>query len=294
MKRIYLTAFVLLVLASNVVADDFVMILLDTSGSTGEYMRTARKSRLDVAKTALVDVLSKIPDTTKVGMLTFNGWVCDLQPVNRAELANQVQSMRSGGNTPLYTNMAKAATRLLQEREKQGNIGSYKLLVITDGEATDDPTLHGIDVLKDILSRNVTVDVIGLEMKGDHSLKTQINGSYMKGDDPDSITQAVSKSVAEVGSGTTRDASNEAFADIKDLPEPFILGVLKGITTFANQPIGELPLIKVVQSDGTVTMQPASPQVAAPESPSHMWIWIVAVIVLIVCIVGVIVANLDN
>lgn len=300
MKRICLTTLVFLALAVTAVADDYIVILLDTSGSTGDYMRTARMSRLDVAKKSLTDVLSKIPDTTKVGLLTFRGWVRDLQPINRNELTSQIQSMQPGGDTPLFQYMMAAADRLLKEREKQGNVGSYKLLVITDGEANGpngrDPLLNKDGtfpngafkpgVLKDIISRNITVDVIGLAMQEDHSLKTQINGSYMRGDDPASMTQAVNKAVAEVGFGATKDASDEAFAEIKDLPEPFILGVLKGITTFANHPIGEQPPVKVVQPDGTVQYQPA-PIPAPVAKESHWLAWIIgSCIVMLVVIVG--------
>lgn len=296
-----MTLCVLFALVTTAAADDYVVILLDTSGSTGEYMRSAQASRLDVAKKALSDVLTKLPDTTKVGLVTFDGWVCDLQPVNKGELSQRIASMRPSGNTPLYKFMKAAADRLLEEREKQANVGTYKLLVITDGEATDsdiDGTFSDGSVrpgvLVDIVSRNVTVDVIGLDMKENHSLKNEINGQYMRGDDPASLTQAVKKAVAEVGFGTGKDVSDEAFADIAELPEPMAVAIIQGITTFPNHPIGEKAPIRVVMPDGTVQMQPAPEPVEESSSGSFVCI-LVSVLLIVIAIVAVVcVVNSNN
>jgi hypothetical protein len=154
---------------------------------------------------------------------------------------------------------------LLQERESQGNLGSYKLLVVTDGAASDDNLnvertfADGSakpGVLRDVLNRGVVIDAIGLDMADKHALSTQINGVYMRGDDPNSLSKAIAKSVAEVGFGSTQDASDEAFKEISELPEEFVLASLKGLTTFANQPIGEKPPLEVKQADGTTMVVP--------------------------------------
>jgi hypothetical protein len=170
--------------------------------------------------------------------------------------------------------MRAGGTELLKERQKQLNVGSYKILVITDGVAGDEYLNENgqwpdgkprLGVLSDIMSRNVTVDTIALEMKEDHALKNTINGSYMRGDDPSSLVEAVSKAVAEVGFGDNQDTSADAFADIADLPDEAAVVILQGLSTFPNYGIGEKPPVPVVQEDGTVTMQPDPTAEPVPE-----------------------------
>jgi hypothetical protein len=259
-----------LILAATCVADDYVVVVLDTSGSMGDHMRSVRKSRMEVAQDALIKVVREIPPTTNVGILTFDKWIYDLKPVNLAEIEKAIRSTRPGGGTPLYGFMAKGATRLLEERQKNGNVGFYKLVVATDGAATD-PELNREGrfrngaaipgVLTDVLMRGIVVDVIGLDLGQDHDLATKINGKYMKGDNPTGLEQALKKAVAEVGFGTTKDASDEAFKEISELPPDFVTAALTGLTTFPNYPIGEQPPKKAQPA-------PGFKQSAAPPSPA--------------------------
>lgn len=278
-------------------ADDNIVIVFDTSGSMSDSMSKSgvRTTRMQVAQDALVDVLTKVPKSTKVGVLTFGGWVYDLQPVDQDKLVAAIRSTRPGGGTPLYQYISSGATRLLQERQNQNNAGSYKLLVVTDGLAGDsglnsDSTFGDGSVkpgvLKDVLNRGIVVDAIGLDMANKHPLSTQINGSYMRGDDPGSLSKAIAKSVAEVGFGNTQDASDEAFKEISELPEDFILASLKGLTTFANQPIGEKPPVEVIQPDGTTMVVP-NPANESSGTPFLVMGIIIAGIVLVAAVAAV-------
>lgn len=264
MKYFILVILALLCFTSAVQANDNIIIILDTSGSMGENIRDVGKSRMEVAQDAMIDVLSQVPDTTKVGILSFDGWIYPLSQVDRSKLEQAIRGTRPGGGTPLYEFIRAGATELLNQREDQLNVGSYKLLIVTDGEAGDDylnRTTNFKDdsirlgVLDDVMSRNVTIDVIGLDMKGKHSLATMINGSYMRGDDPSSLTEAVAQAVAEV-SFEDGQAGDQAFADIAELPDGAVLGIIQGLTTFPNHPIGEKPPIQVILEDGTITYEP--------------------------------------
>ena len=259
------------------IADDYIVIVFDTSGSMNDYMRVAKKTRIEVAQDSLISVLSKVPSTTQVGILSFKGWIYDLQPVDQQKAEEAIRSTRPGGGTPLYQYIALGATRLLEERKKQDNIGSYKLLVVTDGVATDDALNRESwfedrsskpGVLKDVLNRGIIVDAIGLEMAGNHPLSAEINGTYMRGDDPKSLTTAISKSVAEVGFGATKDTSDDAFAEISELPDGFVMAALKGLTTFENHPIGEkAPPTPIATSQ--VETNPVPVQQVAASDESH-------------------------
>lgn len=308
MRKICVSILLLFALVGTAAADDNIVILMDNSGSTGDYMQRVSKTRMEVAKEALLSVLSKVPPSTKVGLLTFNGWVYQLGQVQPMQLKDAIMKMSPGGNTPLYDFMVVAANCLLQEREKQGNVGMYKLLVITDGERT-----AGIDnvetrfpdgsirpaPLNDIISRNIIVDVIGLDMRDRHSLKEQINGKYMAGDNPQSVTQAISQAVAEIGYGDTKDVSDGAFADIKDIPDSFVSTVIQGLTTFPNHPIGEKPPVRVVKSDGTVTYEQQTTSVLPSAVKStgigpFGWFLIICAVVFVIVLVVVIITHLSD
>ncbi|CAE7860248.1 unnamed protein product [Symbiodinium microadriaticum] len=298
MKRFLAALALMLAVSVPAVADDYILIVVDTSGSMGEYMRSARQTRMQVAKTALTDVLSNIPTSTKVGILSFDGWVYnrEFRTTDKAKMIEAVNSMEPGGGTPLYEYMRAGGTEILKIREQAGNTGTYKLLVVTDGEASDEGLNRDASfrdgtpkpgVLKDIVSRGVIVDAIGLDMRGDHSLKTQINGYYMRGDDPASLKKNIQKSIhAEVNfdDGT----SDEMFKVVSELPDTFAGSVITALTTFQNHPIGEKPPIKVVNEDGTISLQQDPNNEPVPEVgegggvPSIVWIALIFVAVLLV------------
>jgi hypothetical protein len=261
MKKIFLALLTCLLTFGQSIADDHIVVVFDTSGSMGEYMRSAKQQRMDVAKTALIAVLTQVPSTTKVGIVTFEGWIYDLKIVDKEAVTAAIMRVRSAGGTPLFQYMKIGADRLLAERESQNNVGSYKLLVVTDGEASDPNLNKDRDdrpgYTQDIVSRGLLVDVIGLEMKKDHTLRTQINGSYMAGNDANSLQKSLQKSVAEVGFDGKDGVSKEAFEITSEFPEVFSRSAIKGLTTYGNHPIGDLP--KIDQAGDVVAMAMALP-----------------------------------
>ncbi len=277
--RILLTLVTLFGLTTTISAADYIVIVMDTSGSMADYMRTAKKSRMDVAKEALIEVLSKIPDTTRVGVLTFEGWIYKIAPVDRAKLAEAINGTSPGGGTPLYGFIKQGATELLKAREGSGNYGSFKMLVVTDGEASDNH-LNRRDgdkpgVLEDVVSRGIIVDAIGLDMSGDHSLKTIINGSYMSGDDPSSLKKAVAKSVAEVGfDDKSLGDAKEAFEIAGEFSDEWANGVIFTMASFYNQPIGAAPPIITVDEQGNIMLTPSAEEPAEETSLTLFWVLI--------------------
>ena len=278
----FIFAFVMFALISNTIfSDDHIVIVLDTSGSMEDQMRSVSKSRMQVAQESLINVLSSIPDSTKIGILTFHGWIYDLNKVDQQELKNAISRTTPGGGTPLYKYVAIGATRLLKERESQSNIGSYKLLVVTDGEANDgnlneesvyDDGSKKPGVLQDVLNRGIVVDAIGLDIPQNHALSTQINGIYMKGDDPTSLNKAIKNSLAEVGFGSSKDASDAAFKEISELPESFVVSSLQGLTKFSNHPIGQNPVLAVSSSEAPVNLTAQNINSNTQDNSAILWI----------------------
>jgi uncharacterized protein YegL len=201
------------------------------------------RDRMSVAKDALKQVLDQIPDTTHVGILVFpsGNWVYPLGPRKESMLAGAIDSIQAGGGTPLGDYMKRGADVLLDARRKQFGYGTYRLLVVTDGEAGDRGKVEAFT--PDIISRGITIDCIGVEMASRHTLATKVH-SYRNANDPESLKQAISEVFAEVASGDAGQAGEDAFELIADLPEATASAMLKSLSTSGNQPIGEVPSMR--------------------------------------------------
>ena len=230
---------------AQVQVTDNVVVVVDASGSMGAPM--GGSTRMSVAKNALKQVLDQIPDTTHVGILVFprGNWVYPLGPRKESMLAGAIDSIQAGGGTPLGDYMKRGADALLEARKKQFGYGTYRLLVVTDGEAGDARQVEAYT--PDIISRGITIDCIGVEMASRHTLATKVH-SYRNANDPESLKQAISEVFAEVASGDAGPGGENAFELITDLPEATASAMLKSLSTSGNQPIGEAPSMRSVES----------------------------------------------
>lgn len=230
---------------AQVQVTDNVVVVVDASGSMGAPM--GGSTRMSVAKNALKQVLDQIPDTTHVGILVFprGNWVYPLGPRKESMLAGAIDSIQSGGGTPLGDYMKRGADALLEARKKQFGYGTYRLLVVTDGEAGDARQVEAYT--PDIISRGITIDCIGVEMASRHTLATKVH-SYRNANDPESLKQAISEVFAEVASGDAGPGGENAFELITDLPEATASAMLQSLSTSGNQPIGEGPVMRSVES----------------------------------------------
>ncbi|MBN1974240.1 MAG: VWA domain-containing protein [Sedimentisphaerales bacterium] len=227
---------------------DNVVIVLDASGSMAEPMMDARGNRvskINAARAALYEVLKQVPDTTHIGLLVFSStkgegiWFYELGPKDDAKLQQAISSIQPSGGTPLGTYMKAGADRLLKEREKQFNYGSYRLLVVTDGEANSERA-NLVDIYtKDIISRGITLDVIGVAMAERHTLATKVH-SYRGANDPASFTRAIREVFAEVTSDKTDAAGEDAFALIAGIPAEVAEGMITAFSQTGNHPIGAM------------------------------------------------------
>ncbi|MFH1999336.1 MAG: VWA domain-containing protein, partial [Planctomycetota bacterium] len=153
-----------------------VVIVLDASGSMQEKMSGTSVCKMDAAKDALKEVLKQVPEATQIGLLVFcknlgaNEWIYPLGPRVDSKLIRAIDLPQPGGGTPLGEYMKKGADRLLEQRRMQHGYGTYKLLVVTDGEAQDQ---NAVDLyVPEVMARGITVDVIGVDMQTTHTLAT--------------------------------------------------------------------------------------------------------------------------
>lgn len=275
-------------------ANDYIVIVLDASGSMGRPMRSENVRKIDSAKAALREVLGQVPDTTQVGLLVFSArglgsaeWLYPLGPRDDTALTAAIDRPEPGGGTPLGANLKKAADRLLEEREKQFGAGTYRLLVVTDGEAND-PTL--VDrYTPEIVARGIRVDVIGVDMAQDHTLATRVH-SYRRANDTQALKQAISEVFGEVGSTGTDTADEEAFAALAPIPIDVASAMVQALSKLNNRPIGESASAAAVQPGASVPAPAPAPPAPASSTPEGRsvssqlawYIFLLAVIVILV------------
>ncbi|MDO9262700.1 MAG: VWA domain-containing protein [Desulfosalsimonadaceae bacterium] len=230
--------------AAQEIGDDAnnVLIVLDASGSMDDMMQGTSLQKMAAAKNALIRVLEQIPENTNVGLLVFsssnlrNDWVYPLGSLDKVKLEEAIRLPMPQGRTPLGAYIKKGADRLLKQRESQFGYGTYRLLIVTDGEAQDQDLVN--QFVPEVIARGITMDVIGVDMRKEHTLATRVH-SYRRADNPESLARALIEVFAEVG-GTGNDAAGEnAFDEIAAIPEETAKAMLKAISSSGNQPIGE-------------------------------------------------------
>ena len=266
MRRVLLaiaSAALLATPSSLALAGQNVVVLVDDSGSMSDRMRSGVR-RIQAAKDALAIVVQQLPADANVGLLALNqGWVVPLQPVNQPLMERGIQQLKAAGGTLLGQNMKSAADQLLELREQQV-YGDYRLLVVTDGEANDQPVLEW--VLQDVLARGLTVDVIGVDMQSDHSLATKVH-RYRRADDPETLQQAIAESLAESDAQDENDVGAESdFELIAGLPDDVAMTILTTLSTAKNGPIGRDVQPHASQGDRGFDLQgrPPAPPAAMP------------------------------
>ena len=222
--------------ADDALHADNIVVILDASGSMKDrFSRDRTLTKMDAAKAALREVLAKVPPDTHIGLLVFSGvnfrkdWVYPLGPVDMPRLMAAINAPRPSGGTPLGKYIRLGANRLLEKREKQYNYGSYRLLVVTDGEASDARKVRRYT--PEVLKRQIRIDVIGVDMKTEHMLATMVD-SYRRADNPGELVAAVSQILAETADDTgTAVGSEEVFEDIAPLTPEIALDLIQRLTT---------------------------------------------------------------
>ncbi len=217
---------------------DCVVIVLDDSGSMNEEFGGQR--RMDAAKRGLKVVLRSVPRTTWVGLLALNaGWQYQLAPYDYAKLAAVVDEIDTSGGTPLARNIKAGADRLMAEREKQFGYGSYRLLVVTDGEETSDPELIQA-YPPEVRSRGLTLDVIGVGIGKGHSLRRHAH-AYRSADNPAQLERAMREVLAERIDASDQTGGGDGFALIAGLDPGIAQAMITSLGKLPNHPIGEQP-----------------------------------------------------
>ena len=267
--------------ADDDIHKDNIVVILDASGSMQDKFSGDRtKSKMEAAKAALQEVLSKIPDDTHIGLLVFSGanirneWVYPLGPKDTQKLTAAIHLPQPGGNTPLGKYIRIGANRLLEQREKQYNYGNYRLLVVTDGEASDaDKVKH---YTPEILNRQIRVDVIGVDMKTDHMLANVVD-SYRKADNPGELVAAVSQILAETDDTGTDVGGEDAFEYIAPLSSEIAADLIQRLTTPPSNTSIVVKHTVATPSQTTTPKKTPTPQ-RSDENQGTLWFVMILIV----------------
>jgi len=173
--------------------------LFDMSGSMDE--NCSGKSKIDGAKEAITRFLKNIPDDVNIGLMLFGtrggegyGEVLPIGSGNKDEFLKIISSLQPDGRTPLGEALLASIDKIIEQYKKQLGYGTYRIIIITDGEQT------GIDLKQPCkyLAQHGFIGLysIGLCMKSSHTLK-KYSLSYRDANNYEELEQALIEATAE-------------------------------------------------------------------------------------------------
>lgn len=137
------------------------LIILDSSSSMGDRFEDSIK--MEIAKEVLKEFVTDLPDGIRVGLRVFGGCeysrlVRPIELLNRATLQAQIQSIETGGKTPI-------AYTLEQAKGDFANVPGMKLiLLVSDGMETcdGDPVASALALIE--TGYKLQINVVGFDI----------------------------------------------------------------------------------------------------------------------------------
>jgi len=173
--------------------------VFDMSGSMDE--KCSGKRKIDGAKEAVTRFMKNIPDDVNIGLMLFGTRseedYAEALPIasgNKDEFLEIINSLQPTGGTPLGEALLASVDKIVEQYKKQLGYGTYRIIIITDGEQT------GIDLKQpcNYLARHGFIGLysIGLCMKSSHTLKNY-SLSYRDANNYEELEQALVEATAE-------------------------------------------------------------------------------------------------
>ncbi|BCX48426.1 VonWillebr and factor type A domain-containing protein [Haloferula helveola] len=171
-------------------------IIFDGSGSmTGSPIAEARR--------AVTSFIQGAPDDLNIGLFVFdrnNLAGAELVPLGRgddqrAELKKKIAGVQAGGSTPLGAAIKAGTKSLIDQFQKQLRYGDIRLIVVTDGQASDGSAFNqSIVMARDY---HVPIYTIGFRIRNEHPLR-RYSENYMTAQDEQELLDAMKETLAEL------------------------------------------------------------------------------------------------
>jgi hypothetical protein len=178
-------------------------VIFDGSGSMSEALNKQCQgdkrfgSRLEGAKWAVEQFIPLVPSDVNLGLWIFdangNSERLPLGHESRAQFLTAIQKTRSGGRTPLTESIEQAVNRLVEQRDRQLGYGEFRLVVVTDGEATGRPLTQAVAYARE---RRIPIYTIGLCLGAQHELR-KYSVSYRAADSIEALRRGLEETLAE-------------------------------------------------------------------------------------------------
>jgi len=180
--------------------------VLDGSGSMGEDPATkcsgAAKSsystKLAAARWAIGEFLGQVPADDRIGLYVFDRSgqreVVPLGTGNREQFLKAVNAVYAAGGTPLAEAIITGVNRLAAQRDQQLGYGDFRLVVVTDGEATgrrlEDGTAYA-------LAKRIPIYTIGFCVGQTHTLFRH-SVAYRAANSPAELRRGLEETLGEL------------------------------------------------------------------------------------------------
>ena len=175
--------------------------IFDQSGSMAEYC--SNEEKINVAKKAIIETMKNLSSQVNVGLMVIGSNTAteyaELLPIGVATDAYKkrftdiITDIEPLNGTPLVQAIKLVVDKLVIQKKKQLGYGEYRIIVITDGEATDgdvqEAAVYAIQYAMGIYT-------IGLCIDTSHPLY-QFSVSYHDAENYDELKNALASVTAE-------------------------------------------------------------------------------------------------
>lgn len=181
--------------------------VFDDSGSMGSRppnvgIFSKSDSRIEIAKRATLEFLKFVPEDVNLGLYALNLGECvPLGLNNREAFIREIKRFSDTGGTPLNNAIRRAVDILVEQRKKQLDYGDFRIIVVTDGEATDGDI--GDNAGPYALKARIPIYTIGFCVNGDHALR-RYSLNYRAADNEEDLRKGLEETLGE---SATYDAS---------------------------------------------------------------------------------------
>jgi hypothetical protein len=161
-------------------------------------------NRIRAAKTAATELVNKLPPEVAIGLYVFDadgeGERVPLGLNNREKVLAQIQGIQAGSGTPLGAACVSGTQTLAAKRAMQLGYGEFRLIVLTDGEASDSlkPFARKMQSLLD-QGESIPLYTIGFQLAGDHALR-KWSVFYQNAQNLEELKKALADATAELES----------------------------------------------------------------------------------------------
>ena len=174
-------------------------VVFDASGSMAGKECAGGGTKIEVAKRALAEFASQLPADVNLGLSVFDKQgireLIPLGPMQPDAATKAIAAIRAGGNTPLADSIRRAYAALTAQGRRQFGYGEFHLVVITDGEATDEDPQGIVNTL--LAHSPVVLHTIGFCIGNNHSLNQPGRVVYRAADNPAALAAGLADVLAE-------------------------------------------------------------------------------------------------